>query len=199
MGPPATGAHVRTPRERPMSPSDRAVFFFFSSFFRSGSDCLLLKKSAPRPVGRAQVRCDSLRRLLPWSDQGRSPPGGCSLEAAFEMVAPRFPSLLRMNCTAFATAAVGKALPPTLARQAACPTGWQAALARAQPSLLLPFAAGIPAVLPVDLAGHEVSSRCPAPSTPHLYPTHRTLSHISPHAPRTTRTDASPLPQTAPS
>ena len=69
---------------------------------------------------------------------------GRSLEAAFEMVAPRFPSLLRMNCAALATAAVGKALRPTLARQAACPTGWQAALARGQPSLLLPFAAGIP-------------------------------------------------------
>ena len=82
---------------------------------------------------------------------------GRSLEAAFEMVAPRFPSLLRMNCAALATAAVGKALPPTLARQAACPTGWQAALARGQPSLLLPFAAGIPAVLPVDLAGHATA------------------------------------------
>ena len=82
---------------------------------------------------------------------------GRSLEAAFEMVAPRFPSLLRMNCTALATAAVGKALRPTLARQAACPTGWQAALARGQPSLLLPFAAGIPAVLPVDLAGHATA------------------------------------------
>ena len=72
-------------------------------------------------------------------------------------VAARFPSLLRMNCTALATAAVGKALRPTLARQAACPTGWQAALARGQPSLLLPFAAGIPAVLPVDLAGHATA------------------------------------------